>query len=380
MRIGVIAGTLEVGGAARVVVETIRHLPRHRWSIYTYDQPYWYGVKNHPELAGTEIRHWRLCGKTPRPPYRWLNLENETMFSALRYLTADCRREDLLVAHVPPTTAAALTHRQPCVWYCHCLTRWLHEPGMYREIAEGSRVSRLAPAYHRLFRRMELAAARRMAAICCNSEHTRSKLERHLGIKGARVVYPGIDLARARNEGFGDFVLYPSRLYPHKRAHLAVEAARRLPKVKFRIIGEGPELGRLQAMARGLKNVEILPPVPDIYDQYARCLAVMYFPHDEDFGLVPVEAMACGKPVVAADEGGIRETVLDGRTGYLVKADDLDGIVRRIETLAGDRNLLKRMGAGAREHAQKYSWERFAREFQETIDEAEGNGRHRRLA
>jgi glycosyltransferase involved in cell wall biosynthesis len=159
-----------------------------------------------------------------------------------------------------------------------------------------------------------------------------------------------------------------------------VEAARRLPKVKFRIIGEGPELGRLQAMARGLKNVEILPPVPDIYDQYARCLAVMYFPHDEDFGLVPVEAMACGKPVVAADEGGIRETVLDGRTGYLAKADDLDGIVQRIETLAGDRNLLKRMGAGAREHAQKYSWERFAREFQETIDEAEGNGRHRRLA
>jgi len=111
-----------------------------------------------------------------------------------------------------------------------------------------------------------------------------------------------------------DFYLAASALVPYKRIDHAVEACKRLGK-KLVVIGQGPELQRLQAMSG--ENVRFLGHASDevLRDHMRRCRALL-FPGDEDFGILPIEALACGTPVIALDSGGVAETV-DSTVGRL---------------------------------------------------------------
>lgn len=133
------------------------------------------------------------------------------------------------------------------------------------------------------------------------------------------VIYPPVETAALpvsrKNDGFA---LIVSALVPYKRVDLAVEACTRLGR-ELIVIGDGPDLPRLQRL--GGPTVRFLGWQDDavVRDHFARCACVL-FPGEEDFGIVPVEAMACGKPVVAYARGGALETVLDAperRTGVL---------------------------------------------------------------
>jgi glycosyltransferase involved in cell wall biosynthesis len=155
-----------------------------------------------------------------------------------------------------------------------------------------------------------------------------------------------------------------SALVPYKRLEVAIDACRRLG-APLKIVGTGPEQGRLQGIAG--PGVEFLGWRSDeeIRELYRRSTAVL-LPGVEDFGMVPVEAQACGCPVVALNAGGTSETVVDGETGVLVEdstaeafADGLD----RVRRQAFDRERL-------REHALQFSRARFLAQFQAVVDEA----------
>ncbi len=152
--------------------------------------------------------------------------------------------------------------------------------------------------------------------------------------KHAMVIYPPIHAEDYPNNGYADFWLSVSRVDKWKRIELQVEAFRLMPDKKLKIAGKiypGYESLVLSAPS----NVEFLGMVSDeeLITLYSTCRGFLTTAIDEDYGLTPLEAMACGKPVVATKEGGYLETVIDGYTGLLVApvSEDICAAIVRID-------------------------------------------------
>ena len=176
----------------------------------------------------------------------------------------------------------------------------------------------------------------------------------------ARVEGPALsDPPRNGVEGF----LVVSALVPYKRVELAIEAAR-VARVPLTIVGDGPERPRLEALADHHSTFLGWRTNEEIRTLYRSAVATI-LPGEEDFGIVPVESQACGRPVVALGRGGVLDTVIDGETGVLVAEDTAaslaDGL-RRAASRSWD-------GARIRQHAEAFSRDRFAREIMTIVDD-----------
>jgi len=250
---------------------------------------------------------------------------------------------------------------------CYCLTpmRYAWDQfdayfGPDRVGAVGSAVMRRAMARMARWDRGTAGRADRYVAI---SHHVAGRIRQYYN-RDATVVYPPVDTSfftPATNATDGaPYALVVSALVPYKRIDIAIDAAR-LAGVPLTIVGDGPERARLEraAAASGARATFLgRRPDEEIRELY-RHATVTLLPGEEDFGIVPVEAQACGRPVVALARGGATETVIDGKTGVLVS--DLsapafaDGIARA-RAAAYD-------GAAIRRHAERFSRERFVREI-----------------
>jgi glycosyltransferase involved in cell wall biosynthesis len=232
-------------------------------------------------------------------------------------------------------------HRHhPNMWYCNTPTRAFYDqyPSVIRKQTFFKRqVAWIWIVIHRFF---DQRSIRSVDTIVANSENIKNRVKRFYG-KDSTVIYPGIDTSRFHCNEYGDFWLSVNRLYPEKRIELQVEAFRRLPGEKLLIAG-GYSLGDnasvyIQKIMQDLPpNVTILGEVSEekLIDLYSRCRAFLCTAVDEDFGLTPLEAMASGKPVVAVDEGGFKETVTP-ETGVLIRPD-VDAIIKAVSAVGTD--------------------------------------------
>ena len=167
----------------------------------------------------------------------------------------------------------------------------------------------------RRHRRFDRRAAGRVDQYVANSEITRERLKRFWG-RDAPIVHPPVDVDRFTIGQPQDYLLFVGELVSHKRAELAVQAAIAAGR-RLKLVGGGPELGPLRE-AYG-RQADFLGSVPDeeLRGLYAGAQALVV-PNVEEFGIAAVEAQAAGRPVVGVDRGGLRETVVPGRTGLLV--------------------------------------------------------------
>jgi glycosyltransferase involved in cell wall biosynthesis len=179
-------------------------------------------------------------------------------------------------------------------------------------------------------------------------------------------VYPPVDtdFFRPAPAAAERFALVVSALVPYKRIDLAV-AACRLAGVPLVVAGDGPERPALQRLAG--TDVTFLGRVSDeeVRTLYQRA-AVTLLPGEEDFGIVPVEAQACGTPVVALNRGGAVETVVSGRTGILVDEPSAPAFAEAI-TRAAQTSFDP---AAIRAHAERFGRDRFVREISTLIEES----------
>lgn len=175
----------------------------------------------------------------------------------------------------------------------------------------------------------------------------------------------------------GDYLFTASRLDAPKRIDLLIEAVRQAPAaLPFKIAGTGPDAERLRALAAADSRIELLGFVTDreLAQLYARALAVLFVPQDEDYGLITVEAMQSGKPVITTtDAGGPTELIRDGVNG-LIAPPEPAALARCIETLCRDPALARQLGAAARHDAATITW---ATTISRLLDEPSGNGRLR---
>ena len=230
---------------------------------------------------------------------------------------------------------------------------------------------RVGAAASRMFRwglsamaRWDVATAGRVSRYVASSQYVAARIRRYYN-RGASVVYPPVDTAFFRPSGKppGASLLIVSALVPYKRVDLAIRACA-LAGAPLRIVGRGPELARLRETAG--PSVEFLGSLSDeqVRTAYQDAAAVL-LPGIEDFGIVPVEAQACGRPVIALAEGGACETVIDGSTGILV-AEPTDPAF----AAAIDRVRRVRFDATAiRQHAVRFSRERFHAAFKQQVDQ-----------
>ncbi len=211
--------------------------------------------------------------------------------------------------------------------------------------------------------RWDRATANRPHAYLTNSQYVASRIGRYYNRRAA-VVYPPVNTRFYHPDGTtpGTYALVVSALAPYKCVDRAIEACRRTG-VPLKIVGWGPELRRLQKIAGD--GAEFLGTLTDeeIRTLY-RGARVVLMPGEEDFGIVPLEAQACGRPVVALGRGGALETVVDGVTGLLVPDESVDALADAID--AATRRTFD--SAVLREHALAFSRERFATELKAQID------------
>lgn len=202
----------------------------------------------------------------------------------------------------------------------------------------------------RYLRRWDLRTARNPHHFVANSENIRARIRTIYG-RESDVIYPPVETAAlsvARDHGGYDLIV--SALVPYKRVDLAVEAYNLLGKPLV-VVGDGPDLQRLRLKAGSTVQMLGRRSDDDVREHFRRCRAVI-FPGEEDFGIVPVEAIACGKPVVAYACGGALETVVerpDLRTGILFREQSVEALiaaVRRLDTEVFDPAAMHRFAAG----------------------------------
>jgi glycosyltransferase involved in cell wall biosynthesis len=260
------------------------------------------------------------------------------------------------------------------VCYCHSPMRYIWDlEHTYRRDAGLDRGIRsvLASFLFNHLRMWDVASASRPQVLMANSNFTASRIARYWG-RDAQLLPPPVDLSRfSLQTAKGSDYLTVSRLVPYKRHDLMVQAFADLPERRLLIIGDGPQRAALEKIAT--PNVVFLGALPDReVAQHMRSARAFLFAAHEDFGIVPVEAQACGTPVIAYGVGGVRDTVRSWPaaqpTGLFFDqqtAESLREAILRFETIEHgfDPQVL-------RDNAERFSNERFRARFGGIIEQA----------
>jgi len=248
------------------------------------------------------------------------------------------------------------------VCYCHSPFRyaWFEQE---RALEETPSLGR--PLMRRTLQRIrdwDLEAAGRVTRYVANARITQERIEQLYGVE-AEIVHPPVEVERFAIGKPENFLLFVGQIVPHKRVEVALKAAE-LAGRPIKIVGEGPDLARLCEIY-DRPDVEFLGNVSDsrLADLYSRCIALVV-PNIEEFGIAAVEAQAAGRPVVAVNRGGVRETVADGVTGALVDGEDAAALAAPLY----DLDFESFDPRAIRANAERFSAASFRQNFKGLVD------------
>ncbi|MEM7267623.1 MAG: glycosyltransferase [Pseudomonadota bacterium] len=248
------------------------------------------------------------------------------------------------------------------ICYCHSPMRYLwdqfHDYARTLNPAARAYFCRVA---HRM-RIWDAAGAMRVDRFLANSAFVAGRVRRAYG-RRAEVLHPPVDLSRFEPSSGGDEYLFVSELTAYKRADAVIEAFRRFDR-RLTVVGDGPDMAKLRRIAPS--NVTLLGRLSDeaLARAYANARALI-FPAEEDFGIVPLEAMASGRPVLALGKGGALETVAPGETGLFFESPTTDAIRKAIIEFESRTFEPHRIRA----HAERFSIERFREGFSGAVND-----------
>ncbi|ADQ41905.1 glycosyl transferase group 1 [Caldicellulosiruptor acetigenus I77R1B] len=256
------------------------------------------------------------------------------------------------------------------ICYCHTPPRYIWDLS-YEYLKDYNFLVRwyLEKKFHYL-RMWDTLAANRVDYFIANSNYIANRIKKFYK-REAKVIYPPVDVQyfTPSYEKVEDFYLIVSRLVSYKRVDLAVEVFNRISK-KLIVIGDGPEYKKLKAMAK--RNIEFMGFQPDsvIREMYRKCKALI-FPGVEDFGIVPVEVQACGRPVIAYKEGGVLETVIENKTGIFFDKQDVESLIKAIGKFEKEIDTFD--SRFIRKNAERFGQERFREQIKNFIFEIVGD-------
>lgn len=285
---------------------------------FNADLVYGFKSSNHPFSTRfpSLINQFPLCANITIPLLRQLVLSR-----AFLNKTSFISRYDRVVysGSYAPLAVKKTSPNSLNIYYCHTPPRFIYDQKEFY-------FSRVAPFFRPLLKwfihymqpHYEDAVAK-MDVIVTNSENVRKRIKKFLG-HDSIVVYPPCDVDRYSWLGCEGYYLSTARLDPLKRVDLVIRAFLKMPDKKLVVASGGPELPRLRKLAQGHGNIIFTGWVEEeqLLELIGNSIATIYIPIDEDFGLSPLESMAAGKPVIGVADGGLCETVLNGKTGVLI--------------------------------------------------------------
>lgn len=303
------------------------------------------------------LQHWPKARTKYHIYIPFLPLANESY---------DLSEYDLVLSDCHIATKGVITKPETVhISYCHTPIRYAWLPHLDPR-ASGSFMPFLAPlarlAAHYL-RIWDVAAAKRVDHWLANSSYIANRIKKYYR-DPATVIYPPVNVqAFHTSDKIDDYYVFFSRLIDYKLPDTVIEAFNRLGK-KLIVIGRGPMTDQLKAMAK--PNIEIITdylPYSQIAEIFSHASA-MIFPAEEDFGIVMVEMMAAGRPVIAYHQGGASEIVIPGKTGELFTEQTPEAIVKAVaafDPMRYDGNVI-------REHALKFDREVFKKQIKAYVD------------
>jgi len=255
------------------------------------------------------------------------------------------------------------------VCYCHTPMRYAWDEADYylqeADLTSGIK-GKIAHSVLRYLKKWDLKSADNVDFFIANSNHIAKKIKRIYN-RNADVIYPPVDTQKfSLVTQKDDYYLTASRLVPYKRIDLIVEAFAHMLDKKLVVVGSGPEKEKIKSKLT--PNIELVGYQDfDSLKEYMQKARAFVFAAEEDFGIIVVEAMACGTPVIAGNYGGTTETVIDNKTGILFQEQTVDSIIqalRRFEQIQPGFNYNE-----IREHSEKFSRYRFEHEIKEYVSE-----------
>lgn len=337
----------QMGGAERVIRVLHRVFP---------DAPIYTAVYDRAALADDFRRMDIRTSFIERLPLSHRKFEWYIPFYGFAMEQFDFRSYDVVLSVSTMIAKGVLTGHRTChISICFTPMRWAWDLYQnYLDELRGRWLLRLAfRVFTHYYRLWDVASASRVNYFVAGSQAAAQRIRKHYG-RDSDVIHPPVETDRFQpnDKPPEDFYLVVSRLVLAKRVDLAVRAFARLGK-RLVVIGTGERLPALKRLAT--PNITFLGYQPDhVVSEYcARCRALI-FPGEEDFGLAPVEAQACGRPVIAYAAGGALETIQDGGTGVFFdeqKPESIVNAVARFERLDFDpraiRSSAERFGESA---------------------------------
>lgn len=292
-----------------------------------------------------------------------------SLFRPMAFENFDLSKYDIVISSASAEAKNIITKPETVhICYCHTPTRYFWsdyhdylgnrmEFGWFNGI-----VKWLMPGLVNDLRQQDRLAANRVDFFVANSQYVRRRIWKYYR-REAKVIYPPVELVSEKlnigHENSENYYLFISRLVPYKKADLVVSAFVKNGK-KLKVVGDGPQKKIITNIAKGSSYIEILGRVDDNEKKKLlnNCRALI-FPAEEDFGIVPLEAMSYGKPVLAFGRGGAIETVLEGKTGHLFYNQDVDSL----NIALGEMEKMNFDWKDIRKWAHKFAKSRFKKEI-----------------
>jgi glycosyltransferase involved in cell wall biosynthesis len=344
----------KIGGAERVL-ETLHEI--------FPEAPLYTAVYN-PETAPWAKKFKVIPSFLQKLPLAKSRHEVFPYFMPLAFESFDFDEYDVVISVTSEAAKGILTKPQT-FHLCYCLTPTRYLWSGYKDY--------FRKPYFRFFSSPLVAYLKAWDKIACQrpdtylaiSENVKKRIKKYYH-RNSEVIYPPLDLEKWKTvdsrQKTESYFLLVSRLVSYKKVNLVIEAFNQLG-LPLKIVGKGIQETILKRKAK--KNIEFLGQLTDkeLLGYYQNCQALI-FPQEEDFGLVPLEAQACGKPVIAFGGGGALETIIEGRTGEFFSPQTSEALVSKLQSF----KATKYKPEACRQQAEKFGKEIFKKRFKGVIE------------
>ena len=323
-------------------------------------------VVDHRVLSPTLRRHTIHTSFIARLPFARRHYQKYLPLMPRALEALDLSAYDLVISCEAGPAKGVITRPDALhLTYCHSPMRYIwdqyHQYAAQSGWAARAMMALFAPG----LRQWDTASAARSDMVLANSRYVAARIRKAWG-RGAQVVHPPVETGLfAPSRAVGEEYLWVGQLVPYKRPDLAVAAFAASGR-RLHVVGEGPMLARLKAMAAGVEGVRFSPRLS--FDGLRRAYAearALVFTAEEDFGLVPIEVMASGRPVLALGRGGALETVVPGQSGQFYAENSVEALAEALDAFEAWLPAFRPEDAVAR--AAEFSPQRFRAEVKAAV-------------
>jgi len=363
MKVAIIHDWLVVnGGAEKVLEEILAVYPQAE--IFTLVD--YLAEKDRAWLGDSKV-HTSFIHRLPFAKSKYRNYFSLFPIAIEQF---DMSSFDLIISSSYAVAKGVITGpEQTHISYCHSPARYawdLQSQYLKESNMESGLKSTIARYFLHKFRIWDTRTANGVDAFIANSNFIKKRIHKCYR-RDAEVINPPVKLTQFTLESNKqDFYLTASRMVPYKRIDLVVEAFTQMPDKILKVIGEGPEFDKIKSIAQGYENIEMLGFQSNevLIDNMQKAKAFV-FAAEEDFGIIPVEAQACGTPVIAYGKGGCLETVVDGGSGVHFAEQTVISVIDAVKRFEAMPIFLPEK---VRENAELFSIKSFRHKFKTVVE------------